>query len=147
MTILTAEDAEHGPWLAVLGTRTLPGETTPFSVNRVYVPARYAAVADALSQETAVFRAIERTFGVTVGRVTQAMSAIACPAEDAARMDLPPSAPALRVEARLYAGDGGLLEVSDALFDPARFQLRTDVHVETTLPLPRGSSEPRERDS
>ena len=122
--------SETGYWLEVFGARSLPDEARPFSVNRVYVPARFAAIEPVLtSGKMSVYRKIEETFGVEVGRVSQLVTAISCPAEDARLMGLPPEAPALRIEAKLYLSDGALMELSLAVFDPNRFQVRTDVTI------------------
>lgn len=128
---LDGHTSETGHWLEVNGTRTLAGEATPFSVNRVYVPARYAGIEPLLtSRETSVFRAIEDTFNVSVGRVSQAARAIACPHQEAKIMGLPEAAPVLQIEAQLFLRDGTLMEISVAIFDPDRFQVRTDVEID-----------------
>lgn len=123
--------SETDHWLEVMGTRTLAGEDTPFNVSRVYVPARYSGVEPLLQcNGTSVFRAIEDSFDVAVGRVSQAAKAIACPAEEAGIMGLSVGAPVLQIDAQLYVQDGSLMEVSVAIFDPDRFQVRTDVRID-----------------
>ena len=123
--------SETGHWLQVNGARTLQSETQPFSVNQVFVPARYAAIETVLtSTKASVYQAIEETFNVTVGRVNQTVRAIACPAAEAKIMGLVEGAPVLQIEAQLFLRDGSLMEVSVATFDPARFQVRTDVRIE-----------------
>ncbi|MEM9584857.1 MAG: GntR family transcriptional regulator [Pseudomonadota bacterium] len=123
--------SETGHWLEVSGARTLAGEDRPFSVNRVYVPARYAAIEPLLSSEkTSIYQLIEEAFEVEVGRVSQSVVAIACNADAAALMGISEGAPALQIEAQLFLRDGTLMEVSIAVFDPTRFQVRTDVEIE-----------------
>ncbi len=123
--------SETGHWLEVQGERRLEGEPMPFSANRVYVPARYAGIEPVLnSTETSVFRAIEESFNVSVGRVSQAVNAIACPASVAEIIGLSAGAPVLQIEAQLYTRDGDLMEISVATFDPERFQVRTDVQID-----------------
>lgn len=123
--------SETGYWLKVDGSRTLEGEATPFSVNRVYVPARYAGIEHILkTSDTSVFGAIEKAFNVSVGRVNQIARAIACPKEEAMIMGLPEAAPVLQIEAQLFLRDDSLMEISVATFDPARFQVRTDVKID-----------------
>lgn len=123
--------SETDHWLEVQGERRLDGAPKPFSANRVYVPARYAGIEPVLKNtETSVFRAIEDSFYVSVGRVSQAMNAVACPAKEAAIIGLNVGAPVLQIEAQLYARDGELMEISVATFDPQRFQVRTDVQIE-----------------
>lgn len=123
--------SETGHWLEVWGTRTLPSECMPFAVSRLYVPARYAGVEPLLMTAVpSVYRVIEQTFDVAVGRVSQTAKAVACPEPEAAVMGLAAGAPVMRVDARLYVRDGSLMEVSVAYFDGARFQLRTDVEID-----------------
>jgi DNA-binding GntR family transcriptional regulator len=120
--------SETGHWLEVSGIRTLPDDAMPFSVNRVYVPARYAGIEPLLKTgQTSVFRAIEHSFDVSVGRVSQTTRAITCPPDEAKILGLPDGAPALMIEAQVYLSNGTLMEISLATFDPDRFQLRTDV--------------------
>ncbi|WP_342077032.1 GntR family transcriptional regulator [Yoonia sp. SS1-5] len=123
--------SETGHWLHVSGARSLASETRPFSVNQVFVPARFAAIEPLLTaNKTSVYQAIEDTFSVAVGRVSQTVRAIACPAAEAKIMGLAENAPVLQIEAQLFVQDGSLMEVSVATFDPARFQVRTDVEIE-----------------
>ncbi len=123
--------SETGHWLQVYGARSREGDARPFSVNQVYVPARYAAIEPVLDGTTgSVYQAIEETFGVAVGRVSQVVRATACPAREAEIMGLGQNAPVLQIEANLFLGDGSLMEVSVATFDPARFQVRTDVKID-----------------
>ena len=96
--------SETGHWLEVAGARTLVGETKPFSVNRVYVPARFAAIEPLLKPGiTSVYRIIEECFEVEVGRVNQVVGAIACEAGDADVMGLVVGAPALQIEAPAFS--------------------------------------------
>lgn len=123
--------SETGHWLEVHGARKMAAEAKPFSVNRVYVPARYAAIEPLLgTHNTSVYQIIETTFGVCVGRVSQTVRAIGCPPSEAHIMGLQDGAPVLQIEAHLFLRDGTLMEVSVATFDPARFQVRTDVEIE-----------------
>lgn len=122
---------ETGHWLHVSGARYLTGQTWPFSVNEVFVPARFAALEPLLSAtRNSVYQAIEDSFDVAVGRVSQRVRAIACPSQAAVMMGLAANAPVLEIEAQLVVRDGGLMEVSVAIFDPARFQVRTDVEID-----------------
>jgi DNA-binding GntR family transcriptional regulator len=128
---LSGHTSETGHWLEVCGTRSLAGERMAFSTNRVYVPARYAGI-EPLMKETAasVFRIIEENFNVSIGRVSQSVSAIACPPDEAQLMGLRAGAPVLQIEAELFVRDGTLMEISIATFDPDRFQVRTDVEID-----------------
>ncbi len=127
---LSGQTGETGDWLEVFGARRLAGETIPFSVNRVYVPPRFAGIAPEITDaETSVFRAIEDKFDVSIGRVSQSLRAMACSPDDAAIMGLPSGAPVMQIEAQLFLLDGRLMEISVAKFDPDRFQVRTDVEI------------------
>lgn len=129
--LLKGNNSETGHWLEVSGTRSLTGESKPFNVNRVYVPARYSGIEPLLNdQETSIFSIIEESFGVSVGRVSQTVKAIACSASEAKILGLKGGAPVLQIVAQLYERDGGLMEVSIATFDPESFQVRTDVEIE-----------------
>lgn len=128
---LQGHENEADQFLEIAGTRTLPNEADPFNITRIYVPARYAAIMPVLkATESSVFRVIEDTYDVKVARIVQAAKAIACPAEAARIIGISTGAPALQILAALYLGDGSLMEVSVATFDPDRFQLRTDVKVD-----------------
>lgn len=125
------DDTANEAWLLVQGTRTLPGDVLPFSVNRVYVPPRYSAIETVLTKhETSIFQVIETLFSVHVARVTQTTQAVICPVDDGEIMGLAASSAALRIQADLYAHDDTLLERSLAIFDPERFQIQTDVMID-----------------
>ena len=118
-------------WLEITGTRTLPGEGIPFNATTIYVPARFSGIKPLMRpSETSVFKVIEDTFDISVGRVSQTAKAILCPTEAAQTIGIAPQAPALQIVAQLYAQDGYLMEISIATFDPERFQVRTDVEIE-----------------
>ncbi|MHA6326333.1 GntR family transcriptional regulator [Roseivivax sp. CAU 1753] len=127
---LTGLTSETGYWLEVSATRKLRGEARPFSANRVYVPARFAAIETLVGQAPgSVFQLIEDTFGNRVARVVQSVSAVPCSRGDAEIIGVPEGAPALQIDAQLFDADGILIEVSVATFDPARFQVRSDVRI------------------
>lgn len=131
ISYLDGYTSETDHWLEISGTRTLPSEATPFNSTQVYVPARYSGIEHILQPtETSVFKTIEERFGVSVGRVSQAAKAVACPSGVAAIIGLKTGAPALQIVAELNIREGSLMEISVATFDPERFQLRTDVEIE-----------------
>lgn len=129
--ILQAHHSETGFWLEVSGTRTMNDDSTPFSTNRVYVPARFAGIEPVLNTtDSAVFQTIEKVFDVSVGRVTQSTQAISCGKNDAGILGLKAGAPVLQIDAVLYVQTGELMELSVATFDPSRFQLYSDVSID-----------------
>ncbi|MDU8912549.1 GntR family transcriptional regulator [Aestuariicoccus sp. MJ-SS9] len=122
--------SETGYWLEISAVRRLRDEKVPFSANRVYVPARFAGIEALIGRaETSVFQLIEEAFGIGVGRVRQSVGAVACSARDSEILGIPEGAPALCIDAKLFADDGTLIEVSVATFDPARFHVETDVKI------------------
>ncbi|MFT4728346.1 MAG: GntR family transcriptional regulator [Granulosicoccus sp.] len=130
ISALRGHQSETGHWLEIVGARTMGGDSTPFSVNRVYVPDQYSDIEQLLQEnETSVFQVIENTFNVTVQRVTQITRALPCPQIEAAIMGLEESTPVLQIVAALYTQENSLMEISVATFDSDRFQLQTEVAV------------------
>ncbi len=128
---LEGHETEADYCLEITGTRAMPYEINPFNTTHIYVPARFAEIEPVLrAKEASVFRIIEETFNVRVGRVSQVTKAISCPAHAAGLIGVPVGAPALQIVAALYIRDGSLMEISVATFDPNRFQLRTDVKID-----------------
>jgi len=122
--------SETGLWLEIYGARTMATANRPFSVNRVYVPARYAAIEPLLkTSNSSVFQVIENTYNVSVGRVSQSVQAVGCPRKESEIMGLRCGAPALKIEAQLFQKDGVLMEVSIAIFNPSQFLVKTDVEI------------------
>lgn len=130
IALLQTHHSDTDQWLEISGSRTLQGEATPFSVNQVYVPARFSSIESLLTKnETSVYQIIENTFDVTVARVAQTTTAIACPKHEAKIMSLAAATPVLRIDAALYLQDNSLMEVSKATFDSNRFQLQSEVEI------------------
>jgi tripartite-type tricarboxylate transporter receptor subunit TctC len=122
--------SETGYWLAITGTRRMQDSAAPFNWTRVFVTGRYAGIRPMLGPCThAVYRVIEETFAMRVARIAQVVRACNCPNEAAPLLGLSTSDPVLNIRARLYDGADGLIEVSDAYYDPAKFSVRTDVRL------------------
>lgn len=122
--------SETGHWLEITGVRFMTGEAEPFSVNRVYVPARFAAIEPALKDvETSIFEAIETIFKVKVGRIHQSVTARPCPAPEAELLGLSEHSATLQVQAQLFTEEDELLEVSVATYHPDRFKMNTDLRI------------------
>jgi len=128
---LQGQNSETEHWLEVSGSRTMQNESIPFGTNKVYVPARFAGI-EPLSESTniSVFQAIEQAFEVSVCRVTQMISVVQCPKNDACIMGIAAGTAVLQIDATLFVEDDILKELSVARFDPARFRLSTDVAIE-----------------
>ncbi len=124
--------SETDHWLAVFGSRTMKDEATPFCINQVYVPARFAGIEPLLKSSTnlSVFQAIEQAFEVSVSRVTQLTSIVPCPEGDAQVMGLEAGTSVLQIDATLYVQNDTVMEVSVARFDPSRFSMYTDVSIQ-----------------
>lgn len=130
IALLASHRSETGYWLEISGTRSLPGQSVPFNVSKLYVTGRYAGIEPVLGpRETSVFQVIESTFGVAVGRVNQSVKAVSCPPEVSEKIGLAAGDPALLIQALIYDKSGSLMEVTVAYFDPERFQVRTDVEI------------------
>ena len=131
IALLDGLKSETGHWLEITGTRKIDGKEPAFNWSQIYVTGRYAGIEPALGDAfSSVFQVIEKAFGTSVARVNQSVLAIACPKEAAAAMGLRLGDPVLQILARLYDADDRLIEVSSAIFDPARFQVNTDVRVD-----------------
>ncbi len=123
--------SETGYWLEITGTRQIADDELPFNWSQIYVTGRYAGIEPALGTDVgAVFEVVEGAFGANVARLSQKVMAIACPEMAAAAMGLQPGAPVMQILAHLFDPDDRLIEVSSAIFDPARFHINTDVRVE-----------------
>ncbi len=127
---LRDQHSETDFWLEVSGSRTMKNESTPFGINQVYVPARFAGIEPLLeSTDFSVFQAIEQAFNVSVCRVTQLTSIVQCSEKDAHTMGLKVGTSVLQIDATLYVQEDTLMELSVARFDPSRFNLYTDVAI------------------
>lgn len=129
--LLEGHYSETDHWLEISVSRTMSNESRPYGTKRVYVPARYAGIEPVLeSSDLSVHHAIEEAFNVSVTRVSQKTTAIACPEADAGIIGLEVGAPALQISTELYAEDNLLMELSVAVFDPARYRQFSDVSVD-----------------
>lgn len=127
---LAGVSGESDTWLEITGTRTLTDEIAPFSINRLYVPEKYAAIEPLLAEgTTSVFQLVENTFDVVVSRVKQTTRAIVIDDSDARVLSVDEKSAALRIDAHLLIKDGSLLEVSIATFAADRFQIDTDIEI------------------
>lgn len=126
---LGGRQSPTGYWLEVIGVRRIPGRLRPFSWSRMFVSGPYSGIEPSLSRHSinSVYNLIEEMFERPIVRVGQSVSAIACPPLAADAIGLVPDAPVLRIDADLYSHNDELVEISQAIYDPARFQVRTDV--------------------
>ena len=102
----------------------------PFNWSRIRVSGLYAGIQPALDRPVpSVFGVIDALYYVGPARVSQSITALPCPAAEARAMGLPAEVPVIGIAARLFDADGGVIEVSHALYDPARFRVKTDVSI------------------
>ncbi len=122
--------SDTGYWLRVSGTRYLPETGTPISVAETFVPAAFAGVRPLIKPEMrSLYRLIENTFGLEVGRLTQSAGAIACPPEAALALGIKKGGPSLHVTANIYSKDDRLMLVTSSYFHPDRFKVQSDVRI------------------
>ncbi|MBB4120907.1 GntR family transcriptional regulator [Martelella radicis] len=126
---LGGHESATGFWLEVIGVRRIPGRLRPFNWSRMFVAGPYAGIEPSLSRHRvgSVYNLIEEMFDRPIVRVSQSANAIACPQPAADAIGLSEGTPVLSIEAELYSHNGELVEISQAIYDPARFQLRNDV--------------------
>ncbi|WP_319518718.1 GntR family transcriptional regulator [uncultured Martelella sp.] len=126
---LGGRESATGFWLEVVAVRRIPGRLRPLNWSRMFVAGPYAGVEPSLSRHRlgSVYRLVEEMFDRPIVRVSQTTSAIACPQVAADAIGLSEGAPALCIDADLYSHNGELVEISHAVYDPSRFQLRNDV--------------------
>lgn len=122
--------SDTGFWLKVSGTRYLPDAETPISVAQTFVPASFAGIRPLIKPEMrSLYRLIEKTFDIKVGRLTQSAGAIACPLEAALALGLKRGGPSLYVTANIYSKDDRLMLVTRSYFHPDRFKVQSDVRI------------------
>jgi DNA-binding GntR family transcriptional regulator len=94
-------------------------------VTRVYLNPELAGIETRLrARRSTIYALIESEYGRPIERVEQDLSGTVLDAEDAARLDVRPGAPALLIVRRYYGEDGALLEVSESVHPADRFTFR-----------------------
>lgn len=128
---LGGRESPTGYWLEVIGVRRIPGRLRPFNWTRMFVSGPYAGIEPSLSRHNigSVYNLIEEMFSRPIVRVGQSVIAIACPPVAAEAIGLSVDAPVLQIDADLYSHNDELVEISQAIYDPSRFQVRTDVLI------------------
>ena len=128
---LGAHRSSTGHWLEITAERFIGRSDKPVSWLVMFVDGAFAGIEPVLHEVGgSVFELIETLFSLKITRLRQSMTAIACPDEVATSIALKPGMPVIALDAELFAGDGRLIEITHAIYDPGRFQLCTDVWMD-----------------
>lgn len=127
---LSALSGDVSRWLAVSGVLMRHRDDIPICAVTTYVAEHFASVHPLVfSRPDPIARLIERTYGVAIGRVKQTISAAACEASHAEVLRTSAGDPVLQITSQFYDTKGALMQISLAVFDPARFQISLDTAV------------------
>lgn len=124
-------DATDGEWIAFRGVRRHHGDTRPIAVTDAYFHERLAAAVDRFDLAGGtLFSQIEALAGVSVGRVTQDIQAVAATAEIAGVLGLARRAPVLRILRYYHDLDGQVFEISVSHHPGDRFAYSMHIDVD-----------------
>ena len=124
---LLGRESATGYWLEIEALRYLGDDPRPVSWLVMYVDGRYAGIQPHLQEAGgAVYQLLERIFDLRITRLRQAVGAASCPRAARAPLGLLPSDPVIELDAELFAGED-LVEITSAVYDPARFRISSDV--------------------
>lgn len=127
--LLHGRSSAGGRWLEVEGVRRMSGRLRPFSWNRMFVAEPYAGIEPSLSRHrlSSVVALIEEIYDRPVLRIVQDIRATACPPIAADAIGVSALGPVLCVETEFLSHDDEVIQISRAIYDPIRFQLRNEV--------------------
>lgn len=109
-------------WLLAVGIRYNKGDELPICVSRVYINPTFSDILRSLKDRPeAIYRLIEKRYGVSVARVEQRIRAVTLGRKEALQLKAEPNSPALRTLRLYYDAGGRLLEVSDSVHPADRF--------------------------
>ena len=124
---LKGRESATGYWLEIEALRYLIGDPRPVSWLMMYVDGRYAGIQPHLNEAGgAVYQLLERTFDIRITRLRQAVGAVCCPKVATVPLGLSTHDPVIELDAELFSGDD-LIEITSAIYDPARFRITSDV--------------------
>jgi DNA-binding GntR family transcriptional regulator len=123
--------ATEGEWFVFRGVRRHEGDALPIAVTDAYF---HETLADAVArfdlESNTLFSQIEQLAGVSVGRVTQDIQAVAASVEVAEALGLPRRAPVLRILRCYCDGQGHLFEISVSYHPGDRFAYSMHIDVD-----------------
>lgn len=120
-----------GHWLEITAERFIDRSDKPVSWLVMFVDGAFAGIEPMLHKVSgSVFELIENLFDLKITRLRQSVTAITCPGDVATSITLKPGMPVIALDAELFAGDGRLIEITHAIYDPSRFRLCTDVWMD-----------------
>lgn len=124
-------DATEGEWIAFRGVRHHDGDAWPIAVTDAYFHERLAAAVDRFDLAGGtLFGQVEALAGVSVGRVTQDIQAVAANAEIAGALGLARRAPVLRILRCYHDLAGQVFEISVSHHPGDRFAYSMHIDVD-----------------
>lgn len=110
-------------WCHALTLRSVPGQPVPMGVSSVWVPVgSRKAIQASRKSGLPVFLEMQRANKKMVGEVRQVLGACLPDKTQAQLLHCDPREALLRIQRWYHAADGMLLEMSDTLHPPSRFQ-------------------------
>ena len=110
-------------WCHALTLRSAPGQTMPMGVSSVWVPVgNRQAIQASRKSGLPVFLEVQKANKKMVSEVRQVLGACLPDKAQASLLHCEPREALLRIQRWYYAADGTLLEMSDTLHPPSRFQ-------------------------
>lgn len=113
-------------WLRILGVRLDRRDASvPVGHVEVYLDAAYAGIREqAWALETSVMEAVEKRYGLAVGRIEQEIAVELLTAEQAAALQAEPGSPALVIRRWYFADNGRNFEIAFSRYPMGRFAYR-----------------------
>jgi len=118
--LMKRPDGEH--WHHIRGVRRMDGAPEPIAVTDAFIHPRFTPhVTDLRSGHEALFSQLQRLAGLTIGRVTQEIQAVAATSAEAFALHIPARAPCLRILRHYFDDSGALAEMSCSVHPGERF--------------------------
>ena len=109
-------------WHHIRGLRIMDGAPEPIAVTDAFIHPRFGAhVPELRSGQEALFSQLQRMAGLTVGRVTQEIQAVAATSAEAAALHIPARAACLRILRHYFDESGAVVEMSCSVHPGERF--------------------------
>lgn len=124
-------DDTSGEWTSFRGMRHHKGDTAPIAVTDAYFHESLGSAIDQLELESAtLFGQIEKLAGISVGKVTQDIQAVAASERVAKSLEIEPGSPVLRILRCYIDTKGKLYEISVSHHPGDRFAYAMHIDVE-----------------